>query len=137
MKPYYRKILAPIVTVGLLATASLADEQTPFIAGEDAAQHVGQVQTVHGKVADTVFLSNSKDQPTFLNLDHPFPNYTVTVLIHGQDRSKFTTAPEEFFKGKSISVTGKIESRGDKFQIVVTDPAKIAVLAASPTASVK
>lgn len=137
MKPYCVKILALFTTAGLLVTASLADQQSPTIAGEDAARHVGETQTVRGIVADTVFLSNSKDQPTFLNLDHPFPNYTLTVLIHGRDRAKFTVAPEELFKGKSISVTGKIESRGEKFQIVVTDPGQIEVLTSSPTASAK
>jgi hypothetical protein len=137
MKPCCLKAFAPIVTAGLLVTASLADQQGPAITGEDAVNHLGETQTVRGKVADTVFLSSSKDQTTFLNLDHPFPNYTLTVLIHGRDRSKFATAPDELFKGKSISVTGKIESRGEKFQIVVTDPGQIEVLTDSPTASAK
>jgi hypothetical protein len=137
MKTYCLRNLVLITTACLLATASLAEQQRTVITGEGAARHVGETQTVRGTVADTAFLSKSKDQHTFLNLDHPFPNYTLTVLIPGQDRGKFTTAPEEFFKGKTIAVTGKIEPRGEKFQIVVSDPAQIEVLASSPTASAK
>ena len=137
MKLFCLSVLAPITAACLLLTVSFAEQQMPIVAADDAAHYVNQIQTVRGTVADTAFLSKSKDQPTFLNLDHPYPGYTLTVLIHGQDRSKFTTAPEEFFKGKTISVTGKIEPRGDKFQIVVTDPAQIKVLASSTTAFAK
>jgi hypothetical protein len=120
-----------------LITAGQAAQQATVITGEDAVRHVGETQTVRGTVADTAFLAKSKDQTTFLNLDRPFPNYTVTVLIHGQDRSKFGTAPEEFFKGKTVLVTGKIEPRGEKLQIVVTDPAQVEVQTPSPTVSAK
>jgi hypothetical protein len=137
MKRQYLSSVTPVIAACFLVTASLATEQNAPIAADDAAQHVGEVQTVQATVADTAFLEKSKDQPTFLNLERPFPSHTLTVLIPGQARSKFASAPEEFFKGKHILVTGKIEPRGQKFQIVVSDPAQVKVVDATASASAK
>ena len=131
MKPYRLSLIAIAVVLSLLASTGWTTEPTAAITGEEAARHIGETQTVRGSVADTAFLAKNKDQPTFLNLDRPFPNYSLTVVIPGEHRSKFTSAPESFFNGKTICVTGKIAPRGEKIQIVVTDPAQIKVVAES------
>jgi hypothetical protein len=40
-------------------------------------------------------------------------------------RKEFGNAPEEFYKGKEVCITGKIELYKDKLQIVVTSKSQI------------
>ena len=63
--------------------------QTSKITAREAKDHIGEVQTVCGKVASTHFASKSKGEPTFLNLDEPYPKEVFTILIWGSDRAKF------------------------------------------------
>ena len=42
--------------------------------------------TVCGIVASAHYAASSKGQPTFVNLDKPYPNQIFTVLIWGSDR---------------------------------------------------
>jgi DNA/RNA endonuclease YhcR with UshA esterase domain len=78
----------------------------------EAKDHVGETATVCGSVVSARYAASTKGQPTFLNLDKPYPNRVFTVLIWGENRSKFGT-PESEYKGKRICITGKItEYRG-------------------------
>jgi len=97
------------------------------ITAEQAGQHIGEVQTVRGVVASATYAFGSKGQPTFLNLDKPYPDAIFTVLIWGSDRSKFPVPPEKAFKGKAVRVTGKITAYRGEPEIVVQDPAQIIV----------
>jgi hypothetical protein len=94
--------------------------QTNKITAREAKDHIGEQQAVCGKVASTHFAANSKDQPTFLNLDEPCPKEVFTILIWGSDRAKFGT-PETKYKGAKVCVTGKISSRREKPEITATD----------------
>jgi hypothetical protein len=71
----------------VLSTAA----QTNKITAAEAKDHVGETRTVCGKVASTHFAAKSKGQPTFLNLDEPYPKEVFTILIWGTDRAKFGT----------------------------------------------
>ncbi len=77
-----------------------------------------------GKVASTHFASKSKGEPTFLNLDEPYPKEVFTVLIWGSDRAKFGT-PEAKYKDAQVCVTGKITSHREKPEIIATEPSQI------------
>ena len=79
------------------------------ISPEDAINHIGQQATVCGNVSSTHFSSRSKGQPTFINLNRPYPNQIFTVLIWGSDRNKFPSAPENYYSNKRICVSGKIQ----------------------------
>ena len=58
--------------------------QSGHIAAAEAKNHVGEKMTVCGKVVSTHFASGSKGQPTFLNLDEPYPKEVFTILDLGQ-----------------------------------------------------
>jgi hypothetical protein len=60
-----------------------------------------------------------------LDLGGFHPNQQLTVVIKGQDRSRFTGKPEEYFKGKAVCVTGTIIDYKGKPEIVITDPKDI------------
>lgn len=57
----------------------------------------------------------------------PYPDHVFTVVIWGENGDKFENPPERFFDGKTIYVTGKIETYRGKAQIEVRDPSQIRV----------
>lgn len=73
----------------------------------EAAKHVGENATVCGVVASVHTASSSKGSPTFVNLDKPYPNQLFTILIWGEDLSKFSPAPSSW-DGKRVCATGMI-----------------------------
>ena len=101
--------------------------QSDSITAEQAADHVGQTNTVRGVVMSTKFAAKAKGKPTFLDIDKVFPNSLFTVVIWGDDRSKFDDAPEKKFKGKTVRVTGKIIEYRGMPEIVVHDPKQIVI----------
>jgi hypothetical protein len=98
--------------------------QTNKITAAEAKDHVGETRTVCGKVVSTHYATSSKGQPTFLNLDEPYPKEVFTILIWGSDRAKFG-APETRYKDATVCVTGKITSFRGKPEIISTDPKQI------------
>src|SRR5215470_11859544 len=78
------------------------------ISAADASSHVGENVTICGVVASANYAARSRAQPTFLNLDRPYPNQVFTAVIWGSDRAKFG-APEASLQGKRICVTGVIQ----------------------------
>jgi hypothetical protein len=106
----------------LLAFSTAA--QTNKMTAAEAKDHVGEIRTVCGKVVSTHYASGSKGQPTFLNLDEPYPKEVFTILIWGNDRAKFGT-PETKYKDAKVCVTGKITSHREKPEIIATEPSQI------------
>ena len=108
----------------IFAIATCTSAQLAKLAPSQAMDHIGEVQTVCGKVVSTRFASNSKGQPTFLNLDKPYPNEIFTILIWGENRSKFET-PETRYNGNNVCVSGRISVYHGTPEIVATDPGQI------------
>jgi micrococcal nuclease len=98
----------------------------PTLTAAEAADHVGSTATVCGTVASTKFAQRSNAQPTYLNLDRPYPDQLLTVVIWGTDREAFGE-PEARYSGKSICVTGKVELFKGRPQIIARDPSQIVV----------
>jgi len=67
---------------------------------------------------------NSKGEPTFLNLDGPYPKEIFTILIWGSDRGKFGT-PESEYKGLRVCVTGKITTYRRVPEIVANERGRL------------
>lgn len=91
-----------------------------------AKEHFGETASVCGEVMSTRYAASSKGQPTFLNLDQPYPNQIFTAVIWGDNRGKFGK-PEDDYKGKQICVSGKITAYAGQPEIVVADPKQIVV----------
>ena len=115
---------SPITSFVLLLVAFSTSAQTNKITAAEAKDHVGETRTVCGKVASTHFASKSKGEPTFLNLDEPYPKELFTILIWGSDRAKFGT-PETKYKDARVCVTGKITGYRGKPEIIATEPRQI------------
>jgi DNA/RNA endonuclease YhcR with UshA esterase domain len=116
-----------VFVLGLLIWASHIIAQQESINPIDAQKYVGMEKTVCGMVANATYASQAKGEPTFLNLDQPFPRQIFTAIIWGDDRSKFKEPPELFFKGKRICVTGMIERYRGTPAIIVRRPGQIVV----------
>jgi|GEM_PF-428294 len=103
-------------------SAYFAKSQTLILA-KDAAQHLNKTVTI----CDSVYSTKTLDKISLINLGGAFPNELITVVIHKEDQSKFTSAPASMFLGNNICVTGIISEFKGKRQIVVTDPKQIIV----------
>ena len=112
------------VLLGTLFSTSVSAQNK--LTAAQAKEHFGQTATVCGEVVTTRYADSSKGQPTFLNLDKPYPNQIFTVVIWGENRTKFGK-PEEDYKGKRICVSGKITAYAGKPEIVASDPKQVKV----------
>ena len=117
-------------SLAVLVTCFLAipcvHAQTQKITAAEAKNHISDRVTVCGKVASTHYAKNSKGEPTFLNLDEPYPKEIFTILIWGSDRGKFG-APESEYKGLRVCVTGKITTYRGVPEIVAGEREQIEV----------
>ena len=118
MKANARLVLALVIS-GLFFTFSTAGQGNKKLSASEAAQHVGESATVCGIVASEHFAANSKGQPTFINLDKPYPRQIFTILIWGSDRSAFGQIPEK------LCVTGEISLYRGVPEIIARTPGQI------------
>ncbi len=129
MKPHRRVIglswrcLAAILVLAA-GGISLTSADGTSVAPADASQFVGQVATVCGLVASAKYASEANGQPTFLNLDRPYPNQVFTAVIWGRDRKAFSYAPESL-AARRICVTGEVRLYRNKPEIVVSQSNQI------------
>ena len=102
---------------------SSAANAATYTAGE-AQAHIGDHGTVCGLVASAKYATSINRQPTFLNLDRPYPNHVFTAVIWGKDRDAFPYAPESL-QGSSVCVKGTITSYKGSAEIIVSNPDQI------------
>jgi hypothetical protein len=117
-------LLAAVLLVGQGQQTSWAD--SPTVAAVAAINHVGRTATVCGVVASAKFAERTHGQPTFLNLDKPYPNQVFTAVVWGSDRANFSYAPESL-QGRKICVTGQIGLYKGRAEIIVSGPGQIQV----------
>jgi len=118
------KLVSGAVLLFLVLTGAVL-AQKKYSASE-AKDHVGENATVCGAVASTRYAASSRGQPTFLNLDQPYPNQIFTILIWGNDRSKFGR-PEVEYRNKRVCVTGTISLYRGVPEIIATVPSQIEI----------
>jgi hypothetical protein len=112
-------LVVALLSVGRSLPAAAAE-----LNSQQAASHMGETATVCGTVAFTNYAVRTKGQPTFLNLDKPYPNQVFTIMIWGSDRGKFG-APEVQYLGKRLCATGQIQSYKGKPEIIANDPKQL------------
>jgi DNA/RNA endonuclease YhcR with UshA esterase domain len=113
-----------MLAFALLAASSVLAQKT--LTAAEAKAHIGEQVTVCGKVVSTRWAESSRGSPTFLNFDQPYPDQVFTLVIWGNDRSKFDN-PETTYRGKRICVTGKVSSFKGVPEVIASDPSQIKV----------
>jgi hypothetical protein len=119
-------LVCALLTMALLLLAFAPAPQRQKLSASEAKDHIGETATVCGDVVSTRYAASTKGQPTFLNLDKPYPNQIFTVLIWGSNRSKFGT-PEIDYKAKRVCATGRITDYRGTPEIVANDPRQVNV----------
>ena len=114
-----------LVIAALLLSAIVKAQQEIKI--EELDKHIGDSVTVCTKIYGGIYLDRNKDTPTLLNAGGNYPGAPLTILIWAETRKQFKEAPEFFYKGKNICVTGKIILYKDKPEIVVYEEKQIVV----------
>jgi len=115
-----------LIATCLAAILLLPLEAQKKLSPAEAKDHFSETATVCGKVVSTRYAASTKGQPTFLNLDKPYPNQIFTIVIWGSNRTKFGT-PEINYKGKRICVTGKITEYRGVPELAADAPTQITV----------
>lgn len=108
-----------VVFLCVLVALSFSARSQVKIELTEVSKHVGDSVEVRGKVYTARYFADSKNTPTLLNLGAGYPNQLLTVVIYGDARKEFDTAPEVLFKDQTIKVIGKIELYKDRPQIVI------------------
>jgi hypothetical protein len=117
----------------LLATGCTTSSQVSGCSGaigwREAANNLGAFATVRGPVVDSYFASRGEGQPTFLDVGRPYPDPDrFSVVIWGRDRPNFTTPPEQTYRGRTVCVSGLIDTASGSPGIEVTSPTAISVV---------
>lgn len=112
---------AAIAAALLLSALAYAQHS---ISPSEAKNHVGENATVCGDVASAHYAPRSRGNPTFINLDKPYPKQIFTVVIWGSDRPKFGD-PEAMYSKKHICVTGRITLYRGSPETVASEPSQI------------
>jgi hypothetical protein len=86
---------------------------------EDVSKHIGDSVVITGKIYSGRYLNSSKGSPTLLNMGDLFPNQLLTLVVWGSDRKNFSNAPETFYIGKNVRVSGKVTLFKEKPQLVL------------------
>ena len=96
------------------------------ITAAEAKDHIGEELTVCGKVASTRYAASTRGRPTFLDIDKPHPDQLFTVVIWGNNRSKFGN-PLLDYRDKRICVTGRITEYRGQVEIEAKVPDQITI----------
>lgn len=120
---------SPVPTPTITSTATPAptpvsvDLPEGAITAADATARIGQLVTVCGSVAAATYAIESAGEPTFLSLERPYPDAVLTLVIWGEDRSFYATAPElAFAAGQQVCAEGLVSTYQGQPQIEPSTP---------------
>jgi len=111
-KMQIRRVIAILALITLQTESGSGQSLTT----SQAKAHEGETATVCGKVAGERTATSSRGQPTFINLDVPYPSQVFTILVWGEDRAGVGTLPK---MGDHVCAKGRIEDYRGVPEIVV------------------
>lgn len=81
---------------------------------DDVAKFVGKDVKLVGTVKSTYFAEYAKGSPIFLNIDHPFPENKLTVVVFKEDADKLRFARTSY-QNRRVQITGRVEQYVDEY----------------------
>jgi len=129
-------ILLPVIILFMLTGLVLSRVWQPEpsqmepeiqISAFEAGDYIGTVAEVCGVVESADYVRSIDGEPTFLNLGRAYPNQPFTAVIWGNDRRKWSTAPEIQYLHREICIIGEIDEHEGIPQIRVTDPGQVSL----------
>ena len=127
-------VVNPPVTVTSTVTSTITTSTTVLqpkwmsqagpnvISWEDAKKYVGQSKTVEGRI----FKVSKTSGIVYLRFHDPYQGYFYG-MISSADLKKFPFDPVDYYFGKEVRVTGKIESYQNVPRIIVNNPSRVEV----------
>lgn len=116
------------IFAALLLAATPALAQGPTIGAENAPSFIGKDATVCGQVESARYNENSDGQPTFMYMGGKFPSHKFSVRINGENRDKFSPAPETH-AGKMVCVSGRVgRAPGNRAEMLIESPSDMTVM---------
>ena len=106
-------LLKKTVLLVFLLTPVFACAQT--IPASDAGKHLGERETVCGRIAETHTASTSRGTPTFIDFEKPYPNQTFTAVLWERDKAGVGNVP----RVGALCVKGTITEYRGRPQIVL------------------
>lgn len=85
------------------------DTITAYVAAEKISEEV----IIKAKVVTVFYAKNSTGSPTFLNLEQPFPDNPIAVIIFEDDLQKLNI-DAQIYRGKTILVKGIVKLYRDE-----------------------
>ncbi|QQL50364.1 hypothetical protein [Mucilaginibacter ginkgonis] len=116
---------ALFITASLVLAITASSFAQTKIESKDAGKHLNETVMVCDKIVGGKFFSNS--QTTLLDVTSAHPNETMTVVIKGDDRKKFSEAPETYFLNKKVCITGKLIDYKGKPEIIITEASQLVI----------
>ena len=110
--------LAAIVPAGSAQTQGTSLQiLRPVLSPAEAAQHVGELRTVCGTIANIHTASGSPGAPTFVDMDQAWPHQIFDFVIWGEDQDTVGRFP----KSGRVCASGKITVYRGRPEILLTD----------------
>jgi hypothetical protein len=103
------------LVAGFLFSVSILPIMAQTISAADAKNHIGQKETVCGLIAGKKAATQSQGSPTFVDLDKPYPNQTLVVLVWERDKGAVGSLPGS----GQICVTGIVTQYHGGAEIVL------------------
>lgn len=83
------------------------------ITAEAASKKIGEEVIIKANVVTVFYAKSSTGKPTFLNLNQPFPNNPIAVIIFENDLKKLNLNAQQYL-GKKIIVKGNVHYYKDE-----------------------
>jgi len=99
------------------------ERDAELISWKQAAKHYGEYLTVEGQIV----LTHRTEKACFLNFN-PDWQHTFSAVIFARCFDAFPPQPEEFYRGKTVRVSGLIKEYKGKPEIVLETPDQIEVI---------
>lgn len=99
----------------------------PRVGPAAAAEHVGRLAVVCGRVAGAARPRGVRGSPTFLNFGAPHPDQDFTAVIWGRHLPRFEVDPLEAYRDASLCVAGRVREHRGVPQIEVRGASQVRV----------
>jgi hypothetical protein len=120
-------VAAMVLAVGFVVRRARPYSGPPRVEVAAAKSHEGEKATVCGFVAGTQYARSATGQPTFLDLEKPFPDETFRAVIWGEDRDRFMEPPETAYIRRNLCVSGTIQLFSGTPEIIVRGPEQLSL----------
>lgn len=95
----------------IICSCNFLSAQQEYDTTTSALEKIGEYVAISGKVVSTYYTGANKGSILFINLDQPYPNNPITVIIMRDYRMQFPMVTE--FEDKQVVIKGFLKRNDD------------------------